>query len=722
MRSLLLSTLLTVSAAGIATGQTTLSANAVSNNFLSTPGSALFFDVEARFDSRITHLSTASFNDLGDNFDVEVFVRSGSGLGNPGPGQDPTGWVSLGLATGTQNGVSVLEPSGQIDIPDILVPCNTVVGVALVFPDSAPRYFGTGPAPLQTFSDGDLTLTTGDSRTAPFTTGGGFFSSRGLVGDLTYEVSPVASALRMTDALPGTFIDISSTGTPLSLSDDGEADIVTAIGNSLFAAGTVRVGSNGAVRFAGAGQNLSFINAGLPSPNAFDGDQALMPFWDDINTSGGLNGEIYWEEVGDQLIVQWDGVDFFGGALDTATFQLQVNATGPIPAQFVYVDIEGARAAGGASATIGYQAGGVSNTYQYGLNAPAMVRDGSVISIVNTQVLMTDQLAGSFIDISATGTALSLSDDGEIDIITTVGNDLLAAGTVRVGSNGGLRFDGTGSSLGFSNTNLPSANAFAGDQTLLPFWDDIDTASGAEGEIYWQEIGDTLIVQWDAVEFFPGGTGGVETATFQVQVHGSGPAYAQYVYADVSSVRADGGVSATIGYQGGMIGGDAAYSFNIAGAVNDGTVLSLTDGRDTLGTNYCVANLNSTGVESRISATGSPSIACDNLELTASNLPANSFGFFICSRDTGFVPFAGGAAGNICLGGSIGRGVGVGILNSGPDGSITTPAMLSSLPTPTGPVAAIAGDTWNFQAWHRDAVGGVATSNFTGGLQVQFIN
>ncbi len=61
----------------------------------------------------------------------------------------------------------------------------------------------------------------------------------------------------------------------------------------------------------------------------------------------------------------------------------------------MYADIEGARAAGGVRATIGYQAGGVSNTYQYGLKAPAMVRDGSVISIGNTEVLMADELAGS---------------------------------------------------------------------------------------------------------------------------------------------------------------------------------------------------------------------------------------------------------------------------------------------------------------------------------------
>ncbi|MDC1043609.1 hypothetical protein OAQ71_00120 [bacterium] len=32
-----------------------------------------------------------------------------------------------------------------------------------------------------------------------------------------------------------------------------------------------------------------------------------------------------------------------------------------------------------------------------------------------------------------------------------------------------------------------------------------------------------------------------------------------------------------------------------------------------------------------------------------------------------------------------------------------------------------AGETWNFTAWHRDAVGGTTTSNFTDGLEVVFL-
>ena len=80
----------------------------------------------------------------------------------------------------------------------------------------------------------------------------------------------------------------------------------------------------------------------------------------------------------------------------------------------------------------------------------------------------------------------------------------------------------------------------------------------------------------------------------------------------------------------------------------------------------------------------------------------------------------GGSAGNICLGGSVGRAVGGAILNTGATGSITAVANLTAMPQPTGPVAVAAGETWSFQAWHRDAVGGMTTSNFTNGLEITF--
>ena len=339
-------------------------------------------------------------------------------------------------------------------------------------------------------------------------------------------------------------------------------------------------------------------------------------------------------------------------------------------------------------------------------------------------VTIVDNLPGTWIDISTTGTPLSLSDDGEADIVTTIGNSVLAAGIARVGSNGAVRFDGTGTDLGYTNAPIPSTNAFSGDRTLMPFWDDVDTDSGLEGEIYYQETGGVLVIQWEAVEFFPGGTGGVDSATFQIQVpSGSGPMVAQFLYESVDSFRADGGASATIGFQSGDVGGydDVEWSYDTPASVANGTVLTVLASPGSVGTNYCTANANSTGVAASMGASGSSVVAQNDLVLEASDLPANSFGFFLVSQTQGFVANPGGSQGNLCLGGAIGRYVGPGqIQNSGASGMISLPVDNQQVPQPTGFVSVSSGQTWNFQLWNRDAVGGSATSNFTDGYEITF--
>lgn len=142
----------------------------------------------------------------------------------------------------------------------------------------------------------------------------------------------------------------------------------------------------------------------------------------------------------------------------------------------------------------------------------------------------------------------------------------------------------------------------------------------------------------------------------------------------------------------------------------------------TIGTNYCTAVPNSTGATGDISATGSAIAASNNLTLVASSLPNNAFGFFLTSTTQGFVANPGGSTGNLCLGGSIGRYVGPGqVLNTGLTGGFSLALDLNQTPTPTGFVAISGGQTWNFTAWHRDAVGGSATSNFTDGLSINFL-
>lgn len=142
----------------------------------------------------------------------------------------------------------------------------------------------------------------------------------------------------------------------------------------------------------------------------------------------------------------------------------------------------------------------------------------------------------------------------------------------------------------------------------------------------------------------------------------------------------------------------------------------------TLGTAYCMANANSSGMAASISADGSNLVVDNDVTLIAEELPTFAFGFFLASRTQGFVANPAGSAGNLCLAGAVGRYVGPGqIKNSGAGGAFSLTVDLNSIPTPTGLVSVVAGDTWNFQTWYRDGVMGTPTSNFTNALEIAFL-
>ena len=140
-----------------------------------------------------------------------------------------------------------------------------------------------------------------------------------------------------------------------------------------------------------------------------------------------------------------------------------------------------------------------------------------------------------------------------------------------------------------------------------------------------------------------------------------------------------------------------------------------------IGRNYGTALPDSTGQPAEISAFGSVNVADNDVTLVATNLPNSSFGYFLDSQTQGFVSNPGNCQGNLCLGGEIGRYVGLNELqNSGLTGSFEPQLDLTMTPTPTGFVAIMPGETWHFQAWHRDLVGGVSTSNLTDAISITF--
>ena len=141
---------------------------------------------------------------------------------------------------------------------------------------------------------------------------------------------------------------------------------------------------------------------------------------------------------------------------------------------------------------------------------------------------------------------------------------------------------------------------------------------------------------------------------------------------------------------------------------------------DALGAAYCSPGVaNSTGAPARITAQGFPGAAAQGyVILTADRLPTQSVGYFLTSQMQGFAAGPGGSQGDLCLGGAVGRFAAAGQLqNSGASGTFELTTDLTQHPQPTGLVSVQAGETWNFQAWYRDANPG-PTSNFTDAVSV----
>ncbi|MDF1837633.1 MAG: hypothetical protein P1V35_07190, partial [Planctomycetota bacterium] len=171
-------------------------------------------------------------------------------------------------------------------------------------------------------------------------------------------------------------------------------------------------------------------------------------------------------------------------------------------------------------------------------------------------------------------------------------------------------------------------------------------------------------------------------------------------FSDGTGVNGDGSINA-------IFGAGAAYIFDLEASVS----------------NFCgVAQGNSTGLSSSISMSGSLAASDNDFTLHAIDLPPNQFGYFLNSMGRSFVLRPGGSQGNLCVGGPSGLGrhnrfneIGF----SGSMGSFDVAIDLQDMPTTSGPVPAMAGETWHFQCWYRD-MDPASTSNFSNGLSVLF--
>ena len=163
-----------------------------------------------------------------------------------------------------------------------------------------------------------------------------------------------------------------------------------------------------------------------------------------------------------------------------------------------------------------------------------------------------------------------------------------------------------------------------------------------------------------------------------------------------------------------FVASDLGTGSIVEAAVDDLEIVVLSDGGSPT-SNYCIAGANSTGFPGTISSAGSVSIATNNFALISSNLPSNSFGIYFFGPDQTQQPLV-NSQGTLCVAGSILRLPAIQADNIG--GAFYSFDFNGS----SNENQIQGGTTMNFQLWYRDAVSGMATSNTTDGLSVQFQN
>ncbi len=127
---------------------------------------------------------------------------------------------------------------------------------------------------------------------------------------------------------------------------------------------------------------------------------------------------------------------------------------------------------------------------------------------------------------------------------------------------------------------------------------------------------------------------------------------------------------------------------------------------------------NSTGVGGTLVGTGTSSLATDSLVLTSSQLPLHNFGLTFTGN--GLVSPAITGAGLRCVGGTALYRLHIGMTGAGGTFSYG-PGIIADANTFPNFLTILSGETWHFQTWYRDPVGGPClTSNMTNAWSVTF--
>jgi hypothetical protein len=148
------------------------------------------------------------------------------------------------------------------------------------------------------------------------------------------------------------WIEINSTGTATNAMDDDEIWPIPFPGFTYYGMtfDTIGISSNGAIYF----EDLTYwplSNYQLPYSSYTEQFMAL--YWDDLNPGTAGYGEIYWEVIGDQLVIEWDSVVHYGTSDYLKAEIILDRTTGDILFQYLMATSEA-----GSGGTVGIQGSG----------------------------------------------------------------------------------------------------------------------------------------------------------------------------------------------------------------------------------------------------------------------------------------------------------------------------------------------------------------------------
>ncbi len=217
-----------------------------------------------------------------------------------------------------------------------------------------------------------------------------------------------AAGLHLDDTATFTFVDVSATGTPLDLTDDGAAAITMPFAFSFYGASSSNlcIGNNGGILFNVAScSSFPYNNQALPTASL--SNPAILPYWDDMLP----NGTVYYGAVGTapnrQFVIEYQNKFVYGDSGDPtgqtgATFEAVLNeADGSIDFEYETATFGGAGANydNGVSATVGLQStSAFANQYSYNT---ASLSDGFAIHWTPVQAITYSATAAATLDVGS---------------------------------------------------------------------------------------------------------------------------------------------------------------------------------------------------------------------------------------------------------------------------------------------------------------------------------